>query len=163
MSCEGTGCYVRGAAQVRQAVEDRLNVGPGETTADGTDFRAASICLGACDLGPLVEVEGRLLFARHPREDEHASSTSGTKRLSSAPFRRVGDNLRADARPPQVRRQPTALARTAEELYARVRSLTQASMPEARSEGSDSGKKIAVWCLRRQHGSEQTKQLTRTH
>ena len=33
MSCEGTGCYVRGAARVREAIENRLNVGPGETTA----------------------------------------------------------------------------------------------------------------------------------
>ncbi len=60
MSCEGTGCYVRGAAAVRAAVEERLNVGPGETTADGHwTFEPQSICLGACDLGPLVDIEGR--------------------------------------------------------------------------------------------------------
>ena len=60
MSCEGTGCYVRGAAQVRQAVENRLNIGPGGTTADGhLTFEPQSICLGACDLGPLVDIEGR--------------------------------------------------------------------------------------------------------
>lgn len=60
MSCEGTGCYVRGAAAVRAAVEDRLNVGPGETSADGQwTFEPQSICLGACDLGPLVDIEGR--------------------------------------------------------------------------------------------------------
>jgi NADH:ubiquinone oxidoreductase subunit E len=60
MSCEGTGCYVRGAAAVRGAVEDRLNIGPGETTPDGHwTFEPQSICLGACDLGPLVDIEGR--------------------------------------------------------------------------------------------------------
>jgi NADH:ubiquinone oxidoreductase subunit E len=60
MSCEGTGCYVRGAAQVRAAIEGRLNVGPGDTTADGHwTFEPQSICLGACDLAPLVEIEGR--------------------------------------------------------------------------------------------------------
>jgi NADH:ubiquinone oxidoreductase subunit E len=60
MSCEGTGCYVRGAAKVREAIENRLNVGPGETTPDGHwTFEPQSICLGACDLGPLVDVEGR--------------------------------------------------------------------------------------------------------
>ena len=59
MSCEGTGCYVLGAANVREAVEERLNVGPGDTSADGKfTFEPQSICLGACDLGPLVEIEG---------------------------------------------------------------------------------------------------------
>ena len=38
----------------------QLNVGPGETTADGHwTFEPQSICLGACDLGPLVDIEGR--------------------------------------------------------------------------------------------------------
>lgn len=59
MSCEGTSCYVRGAARVREAVENRLNVGPGGTSEDGMfTFEPQSICLGACDLGPLVEIEG---------------------------------------------------------------------------------------------------------
>ena len=60
MSCEGTGCYVRGAAAVRGAIENRLDVGPGDTSADGHwTFEPQSICLGACDLAPLVEIEGR--------------------------------------------------------------------------------------------------------
>jgi NADH:ubiquinone oxidoreductase subunit E len=60
MSCEGTGCYVRGAAKVRETIENRLDVGPGDTTADGVwTFEPQSICLGACDLGPLVDIEGR--------------------------------------------------------------------------------------------------------
>src|SRR5437588_4853413 len=59
MSCEGTGCYVRGAAKVREAIENRLNVGPGQTSEDGFfTFEPQSICLGACDLGPLVDIEG---------------------------------------------------------------------------------------------------------
>src|SRR5689334_8964884 len=59
MSCEGTGCYVRGAARIRETIENRLDVGPGGTTADGMfTFEPQSICLGACDLGPLVEIEG---------------------------------------------------------------------------------------------------------
>jgi NADH:ubiquinone oxidoreductase subunit E len=60
MSCEGTGCYVLGAARVRAAIEERLKVGPGETTSDGRwTFEPQSICLGSCDLGPLVDIEGR--------------------------------------------------------------------------------------------------------
>jgi NADH:ubiquinone oxidoreductase subunit E len=63
MSCEGTGCYVRGAARVREAIENRLEVGPGETSADGKfTFEPQSICLGACDLGPLVDIEGTYYY-----------------------------------------------------------------------------------------------------
>lgn len=59
MSCEGTSCYVLGAAKVREAVENRLNVGPGDTSPDGVfTFEPQSICLNACDLGPLVEIDG---------------------------------------------------------------------------------------------------------
>src|SRR5207247_8761392 len=57
-SCGGSGCYVRRAAKVREAIETRLDVGPGETSADGKfTFEPQSICLGACDLGPLVDIE----------------------------------------------------------------------------------------------------------
>jgi NADH:ubiquinone oxidoreductase subunit E len=60
MTCEGTSCYTRGAGLIRGAVEARLNVGPGQTSADGTvTFEPSSVCLGACDLGPLAECEGR--------------------------------------------------------------------------------------------------------
>jgi NADH:ubiquinone oxidoreductase subunit E len=60
MTCEGTSCYTRGAGLIRGAVETRLNVGPGQTSADGkVTFEPSSVCLGACDLGPLAECEGR--------------------------------------------------------------------------------------------------------
>jgi len=50
---------VRGAAKIREAIENRLNVCPGGTSADGKfTFEPQSICLGACDLSPLVEIEG---------------------------------------------------------------------------------------------------------
>lgn len=60
MTCEGTSCYTRGAGLIRGAVEERLKVGPGQTSADGKiTFEPSSVCLGACDLGPLAECEGR--------------------------------------------------------------------------------------------------------
>jgi NADH:ubiquinone oxidoreductase subunit E len=60
LTCEGTSCYVRGAGRVREAIDQRLNIAPGQTTADGRlSFEPMSVCLGACDLGPLVEIEGR--------------------------------------------------------------------------------------------------------
>ena len=59
ITCEGTSCYVRGAAKLREAIEDRLHITAEGTTADNRlSFLPMSVCVGACDLGPVVEVEG---------------------------------------------------------------------------------------------------------
>ena len=90
MSCEGTGCYVRGAAKVREAIENRLNVGPGQTTADGVfTFEPQSICLGACDLGPLVDIEGTFYYHVTP-EKMDAILTQWQEAGDEKP---VGDNM----------------------------------------------------------------------
>jgi len=90
MSCEGTGCYVRGAARVREAVENRLGVGPGGTTEDGHfTFEPQSICLGACDLGPLVDIEGTFYHHVTP-EKMDAILTQWHEAGDEKP---VGDNM----------------------------------------------------------------------
>jgi NADH:ubiquinone oxidoreductase subunit E len=92
MSCEGTGCYVRGAAKVRAAVEERLKVGPGETTPDGHwTFEPQSICLGACDLGPLVDIEGR--FYSHVAPEKMNAIIDQWENKQSGEDEPVGDNL----------------------------------------------------------------------
>ncbi len=59
LTCEGTSCYVRGATALREVIEDRLRIMADQTTEDGRiNYVPMSICIGACDLGPLVEVEG---------------------------------------------------------------------------------------------------------
>ncbi len=90
MSCEGTGCYVRGAAKVREAIENRLDVGPGGTTEDGFfTFEPQSICLGACDLGPLVDIEGTY-YAHVTPEKMDAILTQWREAGDDKP---VGDNM----------------------------------------------------------------------
>jgi NADH:ubiquinone oxidoreductase subunit E len=90
MSCEGTGCYVRGAARVREAIENSLNVGPGDTSEDGVfTFEPQSICLGACDLGPLVEIEGTY-YSHVTPEKMDAILTQWREAGDDKP---VGDNL----------------------------------------------------------------------
>ncbi len=90
MSCEGTGCYVRGAAGVREAIENRLNVGPGEASSDGHwTFEPQSICLGACDLAPLVEIEGR--YYSHVTPDKMDAII--TQWEGAGEYPPVGDNM----------------------------------------------------------------------
>lgn len=60
ITCEGTSCYVRGAAKLREVIEDRLHIAADETSADQKlTFVPMAVCIGGCDLGPLVEIEGR--------------------------------------------------------------------------------------------------------
>lgn len=96
MSCEGTGCYVLGAAKVREAIENRLDVGPGETSADGHfTFEPQSICLGACDLGPLVDIDGTFYTQVTPGK-MHAIIAQWYDAGDDMP---VGDNLTGGHRP----------------------------------------------------------------
>jgi len=60
LTCEGTSCYVRGAGQLRERIEERLGITAEQTTADQKlSFVPMAVCVGACDLGPVVEVDGQ--------------------------------------------------------------------------------------------------------
>jgi NADH:ubiquinone oxidoreductase subunit E len=112
MSCEGTGCYVRGAGKVREAIENRLNVGPGGTTPDGQfTFEPQSICLGACDLGPLVDIEGTYYTHVTP-EKMDAILTQWYEAGDDKP---VGDNLTGGHAPHYE--ENYGFGPTADELY----------------------------------------------
>jgi len=62
--CLGTACYVKGAAAVLSAVEQKLGVAPGAITPDGKFSLDSCRCVGACGLAPVMmvndEVYGRL-------------------------------------------------------------------------------------------------------
>jgi NADH:ubiquinone oxidoreductase subunit E len=57
--CTGTACHVRGSGQLVDEISDSLCVCRGETSADGEFSLETVNCLGACALGPLVEVNGK--------------------------------------------------------------------------------------------------------
>ena len=62
--CLGTACYVKGAAAVLSAVEQKLGVAPGAITPDGKFSLDSCRCVGACGLAPVMmineDVYGRL-------------------------------------------------------------------------------------------------------
>jgi (2Fe-2S) ferredoxin len=77
---------------VRAAIEERLNIGPGETTPDGHwTFEPQSICLGACDLAPLVDIEGR--FYAYVTPEKMNSIFDDWEEKISGPEEPVGDNM----------------------------------------------------------------------
>ena len=55
--CMGTACHVRQAALILEAAEREIGVSDGGTTEDG-EFTLKSVgCVGACAIGPVVEVD----------------------------------------------------------------------------------------------------------
>ena len=62
--CLGTACHVGGGEKLLDALQERLGIGPGQTTADGRYSLERVACVGACALAPSVviddEVNGRM-------------------------------------------------------------------------------------------------------
>lgn len=54
--CLGTACYVKGAGEIYEKLKEKLNVGDGETTADGKFSLDACRCVGACGLAPVMSI-----------------------------------------------------------------------------------------------------------
>jgi len=56
--CLGTACYVRGGPGILDSVERSFGIKPGETTSDSRFSLETVSCLGCCDLGPVIELDG---------------------------------------------------------------------------------------------------------
>lgn len=56
--CLGTACHVRGAAILENHLERTLGIKPGETSSDLKFSFDTVNCVGACALGPILEVDG---------------------------------------------------------------------------------------------------------
>ena len=55
--CEGTACHVKGGATISETIERELEIGPGETTADGLFSLERVACLGCCALAPVIVID----------------------------------------------------------------------------------------------------------
>ena len=62
--CLGTACYVKGAGNLLEKLEELLEIKNGECTADGKFSLDSCRCVGACGLAPVLmvndDVYGRL-------------------------------------------------------------------------------------------------------
>ncbi|MBU0716721.1 MAG: NADH-quinone oxidoreductase subunit NuoE [Planctomycetes bacterium] len=57
--CLGTACHVQGGEQMLDVLERRLDVRPGETTADRKYDLERVACLGCCALAPVVTIDDK--------------------------------------------------------------------------------------------------------
>lgn len=58
--CLGTACYVKGSGKIMDRLQERLGIGPGETSEDGKFSVEATRCIGACGLAPVFTVNGEV-------------------------------------------------------------------------------------------------------
>jgi NADH-quinone oxidoreductase subunit E len=65
--CTDLPCALRGAERFLEELCKRLNIQPGETTADGLVTVEAVMCLAACDKAPMFQVQsgGGLQYFEH--------------------------------------------------------------------------------------------------
>lgn len=59
--CTGTACYVRGSGKLLDGIQADLQIGSGETTADGAVSLESVSCFGACALAPVVVLDDKVL------------------------------------------------------------------------------------------------------
>ena len=64
--CMGTACYVKGADQVVEAVQNELKIKAGETTADNKVSLLTARCIGACGIAPAVVYDGTVTPRQTP-------------------------------------------------------------------------------------------------
>ncbi|MFC2158639.1 complex I 24 kDa subunit family protein [Acidobacteriota bacterium] len=57
--CSGSACFVRGSSQLLDAVEGVIGIRPGETDSETKFSLETGNCLGSCNLGPEIIVEGK--------------------------------------------------------------------------------------------------------
>jgi NADH-quinone oxidoreductase subunit E len=58
--CMGTACYLKGAADLLQELENILGVGQNTVTPDGLFSVESARCLGCCGLAPVLAVNGNI-------------------------------------------------------------------------------------------------------
>ena len=73
--CMGTACHVRGVSRILDTVEEATGLKPGETDLDLKFSLETVNCLGCCALGPVMEVDGKVLGKMSPVKTAEAITT----------------------------------------------------------------------------------------
>jgi NADH-quinone oxidoreductase subunit E len=69
--CDSVSCWITGEEKITAHLQQRLGIGLGGTTPDGQFTLLPAGCLGACDAGPAMMIDGKLYDTLTPeRADE---------------------------------------------------------------------------------------------
>ena len=68
MLCRGTACHVKGSLKLLETATKLLRLKPGETARDRVFSLEVVACMGACGLGPVVNLNGEFHAKVTPRQ-----------------------------------------------------------------------------------------------
>ncbi|MBW1806703.1 MAG: NAD(P)H-dependent oxidoreductase subunit E [Deltaproteobacteria bacterium] len=68
--CTGSSCHVRGSTGLLDKVQDLIGIRPGETDSDSKFSLETGTCLGCCNLGPEIIINGKHHGKTTPAEVE---------------------------------------------------------------------------------------------
>ncbi|HPJ68968.1 MAG TPA: NAD(P)H-dependent oxidoreductase subunit E [Desulfobacteraceae bacterium] len=57
--CMGTSCHNRGSQRILDTVQELIGIRPGETDSDSKFSLETGNCLGCCNLGPEIVIDGK--------------------------------------------------------------------------------------------------------
>jgi NADH-quinone oxidoreductase subunit E len=76
--CDSVSCWVTGEERILTHLTKRLGIGLGGTTPDGNFTLLPAGCLGACDAGPAMMIDGTLYDTLTPERADEILATYGT-------------------------------------------------------------------------------------
>jgi len=56
--CHGTTCFLNGSQAIIKRIKDELDIEPGQTTRDGSFSYEIVTCMGGCNSGPIIYING---------------------------------------------------------------------------------------------------------
>lgn len=56
--CNGTTCFLNGSQSIVSKIKDELDIEPGQTTRDGNFSYEIVSCMGGCNSGPVIYLNG---------------------------------------------------------------------------------------------------------
>ncbi len=68
--CTGTACYVKGAQEILDQIEDHYHLKPGQVTEDNKLGIQVARCLGACGLAPAVVIDDEVIPKLNPEDTQ---------------------------------------------------------------------------------------------
>lgn len=66
--CLGTACYIKGAAELIETIQQEKGIKPGETTPDKNTSLLVARCFGVCGLAPAAVLDGEVAGKITPSE-----------------------------------------------------------------------------------------------
>jgi NADH-quinone oxidoreductase E subunit len=66
--CHGTSCFLSGSQSIINKIKDEIGVMPGQTTRDGNFSYEIVSCMGGCNNGPVINVNGE--FHTHIKAEQ---------------------------------------------------------------------------------------------